>query len=90
MASTIVVDKIQKTGGEALEWPAADGDAGQLIKTNGSGVLSFATDAGGIASLAADTSPQLGADLDVVTFDIVSTANRDIDIVPNGTGDVTL
>jgi hypothetical protein len=44
MASTIVVDKIQKTGGEALEWPAADGDAGQLIKTNGSGVLSFATD----------------------------------------------
>ena len=65
MASTIVVDKIQKTGGEALEWPAADGDAGQLIKTNGSGVLSFATDVDtGITSLAADTSPQLGGDLD--------------------------
>jgi hypothetical protein len=30
------------------------------------------------------------ANLDVVTFDIVSTSNRDIDIIPNGTGDVNL
>ena len=45
---------------------------------------------GGFASLAADTSPQLGGDLDVVTYDIVSTTNRDIDIVPHGTGDVNL
>jgi hypothetical protein len=45
---------------------------------------------GGFASLAADTSPQLGGDLDVVTYDIVSTSNRDIDIIPNGTGDVNL
>ena len=89
MASTIVVDKIQKTGGEAIQWPAADGAAGTVLRTTGSGVLEFAVDAG-IASLAADTSPQLGADLDVVTFDIVSTANRDIDVIPNGTGDVTL
>jgi len=45
---------------------------------------------GGFSSLAADSSPQLGGDLDVVTYDIVSTANRDIDIIPNGTGDVNL
>jgi hypothetical protein len=45
---------------------------------------------GGFASLADDGSPQLGANLDVVTFDIVSTSNRDIDIIPNGTGDVNL
>jgi hypothetical protein len=45
---------------------------------------------GGFTSLADDGSPQLGGDLDVVTFDIVSTANRDIDIIPNGTGDVNL
>jgi hypothetical protein len=45
---------------------------------------------GGFSSLAADTSPQLGGDLDVVTYDIVSTANRDIDIIPNGTGDINL
>jgi len=45
---------------------------------------------GGFTSLAADGSPQLGANLDLVTYDIVTTANRDIDIVPNGTGDVNL
>lgn len=44
----------------------------------------------GIASLAADSSPQLGGDLDVVTHDIVSTSNRNIDILPNGTGKVNL
>ena len=42
------------------------------------------------ADVSGDSSPQLGGDLDVVTYDIVSTSNRDIDIVPNGTGDVTL
>ena len=37
-----------------------------------------------------DTSPQLGGNLDVNGFDIVSTSNADVDIVPNGTGDVVL
>ena len=37
-----------------------------------------------------DTSPQLGGNLDVNGNDIVSTSNADIDIVPNGTGDVVL
>ena len=37
-----------------------------------------------------DTSPQLGGNLDVNGFDIVSTSNADIDLVPNGTGDVVL
>ena len=37
-----------------------------------------------------DTSPQLGGNLDVNGFDIISTSNADIDLVPNGTGDVTL
>ena len=44
----------------------------------------------GIASVAADTSPQLGGNLDVNGNDIVSTSNADIDIIPNGTGDVVL
>ena len=61
MASTIVVDKIQKTGGEALQWPAADGAANTVLRTTGSGVLEFAADA---TELLLDTSPQLGADLD--------------------------
>ena len=42
------------------------------------------------SDFAGDSSPQLGGDLDVVTYDIVSTSNRNIDIVPHGTGNVTL
>jgi len=45
---------------------------------------------GGIASLAADTSPQLGGNLDVDGNDIVSTSNGPIDINPNGTGKVRI
>ena len=45
---------------------------------------------GGIASLAADTTPQLGGDLDVDGNEIVSTSNAAIDITPHGTGDVQL
>ena len=46
--------------------------------------------AGGLTSVAADSTPQLGGDLDVNGNDIVSTSNANIDIIPNGTGDVTL
>ena len=41
MASTIVVDKIQKTSGVAFELPIADGQAGQSLQTNGSLGLSW-------------------------------------------------
>jgi hypothetical protein len=37
-----------------------------------------------------DTSPQLGGNLDVNGNDIISSSNADIDIIPNGTGDVNL
>ena len=37
-----------------------------------------------------DTTPQLGGNLDVNGNDIVSTSNADIDIAPNGTGDINL
>ena len=43
-----------------------------------------------VADLVGDTTPQLGGNLDVNGNDIVSTSNANIDIVPNGTGDVTL
>ena len=44
----------------------------------------------GISAVVDDTTPQLGGNLDVNGNDIVSTSNADIDIVPNGTGDVVL
>ena len=48
MASLLKTDKVSATAGGAQEFtlPTADGTSGQFIKTNGSGVLSFA-DAGG-------------------------------------------
>ena len=40
--------------------------------------------------LAADTTPQLGGNLDVQTHSIVSTSNQDITLSPNGTGNVVM
>ena len=45
---------------------------------------------GAIANVVEDTTPQLGGNLDVNGQDIVSTSDADIDIIPNGTGDVVL
>ena len=65
MASTLEVDQIKHSSGVTFTLPTADGSAGHLLKTNGSGVLSFVADTDtGILSVAADTSPQLGGDLD--------------------------
>jgi len=44
----------------------------------------------GISAVVDDTSPQLGGDLDVNGQDITSASNADVDINPNGTGNVVL
>ena len=79
---------------DGLSHPQADGNSGQVITTNGSGQLSFASvgslAGAGISNLSDDTSPQLGGDLDVVTHSIVSTSNRDINLTPNGSGKVVV
>ena len=76
---------------DGLSHPTADGSANQVIKTDGSGNLSFTTmSSGGLGNISEDTSPQLGGDLDVVTHGIVSTSNRNIAITPNGSGKVVL
>ena len=46
--------------------------------------------AGGLTSVAADSTPQLGGDLDINGNDIVSTSNANIDILPNGSGVINL
>ena len=58
----------------------------------GSGTIALTSDinAGGIASVAADTTPQLGGDLDVNGNAIVSVSNGNIAITPNGSGKVIL
>ena len=37
-----------------------------------------------------DTSPQLGANLDLNNFDLVSTSNQNIELAPDGSGKVTI
>ena len=59
--------------GSALTW--AEGDANITNLNNDK-----------IEAVADDLTPQLGGDLDVNTHSIVSTANGDITIAPNGTG----
>ena len=49
MASKIIVDQIEKTGGSltALTLPTGNASAGQVLQNDGSGNLSWAADAGG-------------------------------------------
>ena len=72
---------------DGLSFPTADGSANQVLQTDGSGNLSFATV---LTDVVTDTTPQLGGDLDINGNDIVSTSNANIDIAPNGTGDILL
>jgi|11_taG_2_1085331.scaffolds.fasta_scaffold00087_16 hypothetical protein len=58
-----------------LTYPTSDGSAGQFLKTDGSGTLSFATVS---TDLVSDTTPQLGGDLDLNSNDITGTGNIDI------------
>ena len=79
---------------DGLSHPQADGNAGQVLKTDGSGNLAFASvgslAGAGIQNVSDDSSPQLGGNLDVVTHSIVSTSNRDINLTPNGSGKVVV
>ena len=68
--------------GDKIVFAAANDGTNPDIKT-----LAIGT---GISDVVDDTSPQLGGNLDVNGNDIVSTSNANVDIVPNGTGDVTL
>jgi hypothetical protein len=113
---------------DGLNWPTADGSADQVLKTNGSGQLSFTTVSGGgasalndltdvtitspttgqvlkynsassqfengtisaIGSVGEDPNPSLGGNLFVSGNSIVSAANGNITITPDGTGSIVL
>ena len=57
---------------------------GSLPAISGANLTGINTD------LAADTTPQLGGNLDVQTHSIVSTSNQDITLTPDGTGNVVI
>lgn len=55
-----------------------------IIRNNGN--TFYIVSATKLAELSEDTSPVLGGDLDVSTFDIVSSSNNNIELAANGTG----
>ena len=66
---------------DGLNFPIADGNANEVLQTNGSGQLSFVainTD------LSGDSSPQLGGNLDLASSNITGTGNINI------TGGITI
>ena len=65
----------------------SDADASTFKRITVDNLISSA---GGLTSVAADTTPQLGGDLDINGQDIVSVSNGNIDILPNGSGKVIM
>jgi len=76
--------------------PSSSLDAGDLFFNSSDSTLkyyngsSWASITAGIGSVADDTTPELGGDLDVLARSIVSSSNRNIAITPNGSGKVVL
>ena len=75
---------------DGLNWPQADGSADQVLKTNGSGQLSFVDQTSGLQDVVDDTTPQLGGPLDVNGQAIVSASAGNIAITPDTTGYIVL
>lgn len=67
-------------------------DTFKISTDNGSSYDTILTGVGaGLTAVLQDTTPQLGGDLDINSFNIVSAqSNEDIQLVPNGTGRVTI
>ena len=73
-----------------VTWSATDKGTKIVYATANDATNPALIDTGFLSGVVDDTSPQLGGNLDCNGNDIVSTSNADIDIIPNGTGDVNL
>mgnify|MGYP003647517490 FL=1 len=81
-------------GNVTLTLPINDGDANQLLSTDGSGNLSFisatAASGAGLSDLSDDSTPSLGGNLDMNGSDIITLSNANIDLLPHGTGKIIM
>ena len=102
-SGTVITDSVDQTtttlmsNKDNLASGDVDGDNDLLLVVDSSaGVFkkltpnNLVSSAGGLTSVAADSSPQLGANLDVDGNKIVSTSNGNVEIEPNGTGNILL
>ena len=76
--------------GSSVTWGTTDKGTKIIYATANDATNPDIIDTGFLSSVVDDTSPQLGGNLDCNGNDIVSTSDADIDIIPNGTGDVNL
>ena len=90
-ANTFITGQTSITSGSVAscndELLLSDADASSLKRITVDNLISSA---GGLTSVAADTTPQLGGNLDVNGNDIVSVSNGNIKLLPNGSGKVIL
>ena len=90
-ANTFITGQTSITSGSVAsgndELLLSDADASSLKRITVDNLISSA---GGLTSVAADSSPQLGADLDVNGNNIVSVSNGNISLLPNGSGKVII
>ena len=80
------------TAGDNFQWPSAHpNNAGDVLSSDAAGNLSWIAPGGGGVNwdLTSGVAPKLGGPLDVSAEIITTTTvNGDIDLVPNGTGEV--
>lgn len=84
---------LQTNGAGTLSWvtPSGGGGGGTVDINAGTGISVTSEDSAGgyvisntgMINLSDDASPELGGDLNVLNFDIVSNTGQDIDIAPN-------
>ena len=90
-ANTFITGQTSISSGDIVsgndELLVSDADASALKRITVDNLISSA---GGLTSVAADSSPQLGANLDVNGNDIVSVSNGNINLLPNGSGKVIM
>ena len=90
-ANTFITGQTSISSGDIVsgndELLVSDADASALKRITVDNLISSA---GGLTSVAADSSPQLGADLDVNGNDIVAVSNGNIALLPNGSGKVLI
>ena len=89
--NAVITGKTTITSGDVTpandELLLSDADAGVLKRVTVNNLISSA---GGLTAVSADSTPQLGGDLDTNNNDIVTVSNRNLNLLPNGTGLVVM
>lgn len=88
-AGRFFIGSSTNTATSAYTLPTSDGTANQVLATDGAGSVTFTSFSA--SDVVNDTTPQLGGNLDLQTFNLfTSSTNGDIQFTPQGTGSINL